>query len=66
MIQNTAIVCDDFQAAVLTDRVEYKKQKKLRSISSKIPFNTFLLFFILRLLSGLPGVQYIPVTVTGN
>ena len=54
--------CDDFQRAVLTNRVEYNK---IRSISCRMPFiMTFI--FLLHLLRGLPVVQYIPATVIGN
>lgn len=38
-IQAAAIECDDFQMAVLMNWVECKKHKKLRSISSTMPFN---------------------------
>jgi hypothetical protein len=38
-IQNVAIKYDDFQIPVLSNWFEYKQHKKLRSISSKIPFN---------------------------
>jgi hypothetical protein len=43
-MQRVAVESEDFQIAVLTYRVEYKK-KQLRSISSKISFNIFVLFF---------------------
>jgi len=60
--QFAAIRCDDFQVAILMNRVEYKKQNSCK-----------MLFHIRVLLknnwvslSGLPGVQYIPVTLIGN
>ena len=35
--------CDSFQIALLMNWVEYKRQKKLLSIRSKMRFNTGLL-----------------------
>jgi hypothetical protein len=63
VMQAAAIECDDFHIAVLMNCVEYKKQKN-QSISIKMPFNVYSLFLKkLRLLSRLPGMQYIPVIV---
>jgi hypothetical protein len=45
IIQDEAIECDDFQIAVLIKRVEYKKHKKLLSISTKMPCKICFLFF---------------------
>jgi hypothetical protein len=38
-----AIECDDFQTVVFINWAEYKKNKKLQSISSKMPFNICIL-----------------------
>jgi hypothetical protein len=45
IIKNVAIECDYFQIAVLMNWVEYKKHKKLRSISSKMSFK-FAFYFL--------------------
>ena len=54
--------CDHVQVAVLVNRSVYKK--KLRNISSKIPFNTRFSFVKKKI--HLPGVQYVAVIEIGN
>jgi hypothetical protein len=67
IMQGAAIECDSIQISVLVNRVEYKKHKTLRSSGIKMPFYIrSLLCYKIRRLSGLPGVQYIPVIVIGD
>jgi hypothetical protein len=56
---------DDFRVSVLMNLVAYTK--RLRNISGKMSFNIGLLLLIKsHLVSGLPDMQYFPVTVIGN
>jgi len=62
--QFAAIRCDNFQVAVLMNRIEYNQKK--RSNSCKMLFHIRVLLKNWVCLCGLPGVQYTPVTFIGN